>query len=277
MTFWRSKSNSAQVDLANMSDPEIASHVISELKMVFEKSPPTLGVVGVSGTGKSSTLNAMFGTDFAVSGSKRGTTEVSSKDVELIGQRGPTKDDHILLRVFDAPGLGEDIRKDDEYITMYRETLPKCDAILWVMTARNRAIALDQKYLYEFSDVWDRIVFCINQADLTDPLNWDKALNSPSDGQKENLNIIVEDRQSRLAHVLGRTPSITPYSAANHFGLMNVMEEVSKIVPDNRKWMFESLRKATSRDWLDRVEGLSEDEKRQISGDNRKTSKGYVG
>src|SRR5713226_9254729 len=65
----------------------------------------------------------------------------------------------VMLRVVDAPGLGEDIARDPQYIQMYHEHLPKCDAILWIITARNRALALDQQYLREFAEFHPKMAF----------------------------------------------------------------------------------------------------------------------
>ena len=149
--------NKGKIDPKSMSEAERTKYVIDELEEFANLNPPTIGVIGTSGVGKSSTLNAMFGTNFVVSGNIRGTTEINSKKVELMAKRGPAKDKKITLRVVDAPGLGEDVRKDEEYLSMYSNALPECDVVIWVMTARNRAIALDQTYLKRLDRFWPKL------------------------------------------------------------------------------------------------------------------------
>ncbi|NWN33694.1 GTP-binding protein, partial [Klebsiella michiganensis] len=82
--------------------------------------------------------------------------------------------------------------------------LPKCDVALWIVAARNRALALDQMYLKRLEPYLDKIVFAISQVDLVDPLDWNQHDNLPSDTQKEHIDKIVRDRSSKLADAFGR-------------------------------------------------------------------------
>ena len=61
---------------------------------------------------------------------RRGTTTANRKRFDLkIG---------IGLDIIDLPGLGDDIRKDKEFEAFYRQILPQCDIILYVLKADNR-------------------------------------------------------------------------------------------------------------------------------------------
>jgi uncharacterized protein len=204
--------------------------------------PPTIGLVGVSGTGKSSTINAMFNTRLAVSDVVACTKEFLHTDVSLTMQSGPAQSNSAVLRVIDAPGLGEDVRLDPSYLAMYREHLASCDVILWVLTARNRAIALDQQYLTQLSDFVPKMVFGINQIDLIEPLNWDQGLNLPSEEQERNLATIVADRTAKLESVTGHPIRIFPYSAKSKYGLQELFTGIVAAAPQARGWIFGSLK-----------------------------------
>ena len=63
---------------------EIRSAMHSELR----ERPPTIGLVGVSGVGKSSTINSMFKTTLAVSHTVACTKEFKETELSLHMHRG---------------------------------------------------------------------------------------------------------------------------------------------------------------------------------------------
>ncbi|MFC7529807.1 GTPase family protein [Actinoplanes sp. GCM10030250] len=188
-------------------------------------SPPTVGVVGVSGTGKSSTVNALFGTALPVSHTTAGTRGFRSAD--LLAGTTP-------IRVLDAPGLGEDARHDPGYLREYAERLPSCDVILWVLTARNRGLALDQAYLRELAPHRDRLVFGVNQVDLIAPGDWEHGPNLPSEAQEQHLLEILEDRKARLAATLGCARPVVGYSAVRAYRLQELFTALTGACPPGR-------------------------------------------
>ncbi|MDG4765884.1 50S ribosome-binding GTPase [Solwaraspora sp. WMMD406] len=111
------------------------------------RKPPTIGVVGVSGVGKSSTINTMFRTGLPISHTAACTKEFTEVPLRVAPSSGPGAGDQVRLVVVDASGLGEDVRRDPHYLEMYERHLPECDVVLWVTAARNRAVALEQQYL----------------------------------------------------------------------------------------------------------------------------------
>ena len=248
----------AQTDLP--SQQEFLDAVAEE----FAKRPPTIGVIGLSGVGKSSTINAMFGTSLPVSATIRGTTKFISSDIsvdtqELFGGAAPA-----VLRVLDAPGLGEDIELDKKYLDYYRHHLKKCDAVIWVLAARNRALALDQRYLKTLKDRIPNLAVGINQADVISPMNWNDRINMPSPEQRQHLDAIRIDRQGRLSKVLGRRLNVVIYSASRYYGLFDLFNAcVDQAAPD-RRWMFEIIRKFSPDDWLERASALSDEEREKI-------------
>jgi hypothetical protein len=60
------------------------------------------------------------------------TKEFWALKLDMRMNQGPAEGQSVNLVVHDAPGLGEDLAKDEEYLSMYREKLPSCDIILWI-------------------------------------------------------------------------------------------------------------------------------------------------
>lgn len=230
----------------------------------FQSTPPTIAVIGVSGVGKSSTLNSMFRTKLEVSATMRCTTEFSDHLVGATINTGPKKGTKVALRVIDAPGLGEDIKQDGKYLDMYYDNLPKCDVILWILSARNRAVALDQQYLLRLKDFHDRMIFGINQIDLVEPLNWDHDRNMPSKAQQKNIAEIITDRKDRLEDALGKKIQITDYTAKQYYRLIDLFNMMMDAVPKDRSWLFQLVKGFSREDWLNKVQGLTEEEKKKL-------------
>lgn len=145
---------------------------------------------------------------------------------------------------------GEDVRKDPEYIEMYRKTLPECDVILWVMSARNRAVALDQTYLATFKALQPRIVFGLSQVDLVEPLNWKPHLPIPSVEQEKYIAEIVSDRARRLGAVIGRDVTVIPYSNHKGFNLEQLFAALIGHVQGDRAWIFAGLKNFSYKQFL---------------------------
>lgn len=215
-----------------------------------EHRPPTIGVIGVSGVGKSSTINAMFKTHLKISHTIAGTKEFGATDLSLQFTSGKAKGGEVNLRVVDAPGLGEDRQLDPAYIQMYKENLPACDVILWVMSARNRAVALDQIYLEELKEFTERLVFGINQVDLVYPVDWHPASPIPSVQMEGNINEILKDRSKKIQSTLNQPIRIIPYSAEKGYNLEQLFKLLIDSIPPERKWLFTSLKNFSFKDFV---------------------------
>lgn len=219
------------------------------LKEVFSK-PPTIGVIGVSGVGKSSTLNSLFKTNLATSDTIACTKEFRIESLSMSFKRGNAKDEELSLIVIDAPGLGEDIDNDPRYLEMYKTNLVQCDVILWIMTGRNRAVALDQMYLQQLSDFYSKIVFGINQVELVEPQAWNLKINLPTKQQLKNIEIIENDRREKLRKIMGKEINICSYSAKTKYNLEELFGLIIDNCPINRKWIFDGLKNFHYTDFL---------------------------
>ncbi len=216
----------------------------------IDRKPLSIGVVGVSGVGKSSTINTMFRTDLPISHTVACTKEFRAIPMSVAVTGGPASGSSTKLVIHDAPGLGEDTGRDPRYLAMYQENLSECDIILWVMTARNRAIALDQQYLKQLMDFQRRIVFGISQVDLVEPRNWNPRLPIPSVEQEANITEIVADRGARLSDTLGRKVEVIPYSNYMGYNLEWLFTSLIESCTTGRKWLYQGLKNFKLEDWI---------------------------
>jgi len=243
----------------------VLAAIVEATEDEFARNPPTIGVIGLSGVGKSSTINAMFGTSRQVSATVRGTSRFSSSTFEVVSHRMEGATLKCAFKVVDAPGLGEDMKLDANYLERYREHLPKCDIALWVLAARNRALALDQQYLERLSKVLPRLVIGINQADLVDPLDWNDGINMPSKRQMEAIAVIEKDRREKLSRFADGECTVVTYSALKYYNLQALFAACVRSAPEKRRWMFELIKSFTTRDWLNRAKGLSEAQRASLA------------
>lgn len=232
-----------------LTPEEVASIKAAIAKEVSER-PPTIGVVGVSGVGKSSTINTLFKTELPISDTVACTKEFTATDLGVVLNSGHAKNLSVALRIVDAPGLGEDLERDPSYLNMYREHLPQCDAVLWIIAARNRAVALDQYYLEKLQDLHENMIFGVNQVDLVEPLNWNSKINLPSKEQLVKIDQIVADRSAKLTRVLGKKLPIVAYSAKAKYNLEDLFGTILESCSARRRWIFDGLKGFKYTDFL---------------------------
>lgn len=150
--------------------------------------PFKVAVIGQSGVGKSSTLNAVFGLNLPTSDIEEGTTEIIEKVFPMR--------DGFNLSIYDMPGLLQNRKRDKVYEEMYKEILPQCDVIVYIIKANTRNIGDDCRILKDVvlpicnqSSIKDNLIIAVNKVDTIgqtidpdDPeLLWDPFENKPSE------------------------------------------------------------------------------------------------
>src|SRR4051794_1312527 len=111
-------------------DPEETKAAVKAVQELLEEEaarPLVVSVMGQTGVGKSSLVNALFGTDL-MTGAVKPTTK---QPQEIVTE---TELGHRLV-FWDLPGLGEGGPVDDAYIDIYRRTLRDSDIAIWALHA----------------------------------------------------------------------------------------------------------------------------------------------
>lgn len=148
----------------------------NQLKHLINYSP-TIGLMGKTGSGKSSLINALFQSALSSISNVSGCTRQAQRF-------SMTMNNHTLTFV-DLPGVGESLERDKEYHQLYRNLLPELDLIIWVLKADDRAWSSDEqcyRFLTEQCDYQPkRFLFVLNQADKIEPCRqWDEQQHQPS-------------------------------------------------------------------------------------------------
>lgn len=160
----------------------------SELNKLINYSP-TIGLMGKSGVGKSSLCNALFQAELAPVSDVEGCTRQADQFVlDVEGHQ---------ITFIDLPGIGEDVKHDEEYYQLYVDILPKLDLVLWILKADDRAWAAEEQCYNHLIDYYsyprNSFLFILNQADKIEPYReWLTEQNEPSQKQQNNLQLKID-------------------------------------------------------------------------------------
>jgi predicted GTPase len=209
--------------------------------------PPRIAVVGETGVGKSSTLNAMFNAGLQIDHVRACTKEAAELEIdisELEGAKGS-----IIL--YDMPGLGEDIHADEVHKITYHRVLKECDVALWVLDGHSRLFTHTQLALRDVVGVamgdLARLVIGINKIDIIKPGTWNEKYNVPSAEQEDSIKVKVEDVMAKIGKICHMmTDRIIPYSASRWYRLEDLFGAMLDACPDERAWVLYSRGKLAS-------------------------------
>lgn len=142
--------------------------------MAAQKNKPfVVSIMGQTGVGKTSLLNALFNTKLKVD-AVRPTTKVMQR-VEVKTTKG-----HKII-FCDMPGIGESGEVDSAYMSDYRQQLLESDVVLWAIHADNRSTAFDVQAIAHLlegmepeqrSDLMSKMTFVLTKADLLMQSPW---------------------------------------------------------------------------------------------------------
>ncbi|MFD5142312.1 GTPase family protein [Streptomyces sp. NPDC058401] len=201
--------------------------------------PPRLVLIGESGVGKSTTVNALFNAGQPVGHTRATTDHAYAIQVEEVsGRRG-------MLEVVDMPGIGDDVANYRRYMDLYLRVLPTADAIVWVHPAEDRSVHLVQQALTDLlgqsaPDLSERLVLALNKADEIDPHDWNRSANLPSARQLEALRERAADFTEKIVRILPAWHGgAVTYSARQHYNLTALFKEMMRAVPQERRWVLE--------------------------------------
>ena len=185
---------------------------------------PIIGLMGKTGSGKSSLVNALFESSLSPVSNISGCTRQAQRF-------SMTMNNHTLTFV-DLPGVGESLERDKEYYQLYRNLLPELDLIIWVLKADDRAWSSDEqcyRFLTEQCGYQpSRFLFVLNQADKIEPCRqWDELCHQPSPEQAANLEL---KQQAVITAFKPHHPVIT-VSAVENYQLTELAEQLIQALP----------------------------------------------
>lgn len=140
---------------------------------------PVIGIMGKTGSGKSSLCNALF------AGEVSPVNDVSSCTREPLSFRLQVGE--RFMTIVDLPGVGESGVRDNEYAALYRQQLPRLDPVLWLIKADDRALAVDEHFYREvIGEAYrHKVLFVISQSDKVEPTSGGEKLSTE---QKQNIS-----------------------------------------------------------------------------------------
>lgn len=159
----------------NLDDPRLRQ-LFDEVKRIRDKerfAPLVVSIMGQTGVGKSSLLNALFKTQL-----KTDPIRPCTKEIERVVVKG--KSGHELW-FYDLPGIGESDKADTKYLSTYKQMLADSDIVLWAIHADNRSVTFDLDALgrlFESEDksyqiqLMSRLTFVLTKVDLITPSPW---------------------------------------------------------------------------------------------------------
>lgn len=199
--------------------------------------PLDIMVVGVTGAGKSTTLNAFFQKDIAKVG-EGVDPETMNLDKYLLND---------LIRIWDTPGLGDGIKNDKIHIQKITDLLYKTytlnnhkygfiDLVLVIIEGANRDMGTTYMLLNEVvipNIQKERILVIINQADVAmKGRHWNTITNTPDQILLNFLNEQAISVQKRIREATGIN-ILRPvyYSAKYGYNVKEVLDFIIDNIP----------------------------------------------
>lgn len=203
--------------------------------------PLDVMVTGVTGAGKSSTLNAVFEKEVAAVGygAAPQTTETESY---LLND---------YFRLWDTPGLGDGVERDKIHTRKIIDLLYKdymmdsghygfIDMALVLIEGSNRDMGTTYRLLNEIitpNFPVDRVLIAINQADAAmKGRHWDERNNRPDPVLQDYLEAQAESVRKRVKEATGvDVGRPVYYSAEKNYHMEELMDSVIDRIPIQRR------------------------------------------
>jgi predicted GTPase len=231
-------------DSSRLVDTAYASYRVTEIKDKIQYYPMDIMLVGATGVGKSTTLNALLGTNKAKVGV--GVDPETKKIIKCILNQ--------YIRLCDTPGLGDNPEDDGIYkiriVNLLREKYLADDktkrALIDLVLILVDASTRDMGTLYDllesiFNNIdANRVLVVVNQADMAmSGRHWKDG--KPDEKLEDFLERQALSVQRRIKQTIGKNiKKPLYYSASNKFNLYSLLDYVI----DNFKW---KPRKVTDR------------------------------
>ncbi|EKN4880115.1 TPA: GTPase family protein [Yersinia enterocolitica] len=198
--------------------PEWATErIIQQINMITNYEP-AIGIMGKTGAGKSSLCNALFVGEVSPVSDVAACTREPLRFRLQVGER--------YMTLVDLPGVGESGVRDNEYIALYRDQLPRLDLVLWLIKADDRALVTDEHFYQQvIGEAYrHKVLFVISQSDKAEPGSGGDKLSTE---QKQNIS-----RKICLLHELFQpVHPVCAISVRLQWGVRVMAEQMIKCLP----------------------------------------------
>jgi uncharacterized protein len=162
--------------MADSPSPSLSVQLMRRVRSILNREkyvPLKVSIMGQTGVGKSSLINALFNANLDTDPVRPASREITLTRIQ--SQVGGE------LLFYDLPGLGESKRNDSQYIEQYKQMLLESDIVLWAIHADSRSFTFDFEALQTILDVAkeevkrrlvNKITFVLTKADMLTPSPW---------------------------------------------------------------------------------------------------------
>ncbi|MBZ7326980.1 GTPase family protein [Klebsiella variicola] len=198
--------------------PEWACARVMQQIQQLTQYEPVIGIMGKTGSGKSSLCNALFAGKISPVSDVSACTREPLRFRLQVGER--------FMTIVDLPGVGESESRDAEYSAMYRQQLTDLDLVLWLIKADDRALKVDEHFYREvIGEAYrHKVLFVISQSDKVEPTCGGENLSTE---QKQNIS-----RKICLLHELFQPVNpVCAVSVRFQWGLRVMAERMIRCLP----------------------------------------------
>lgn len=187
--------------------------------------------IGRTGNGKTSLINALFGTAFPTNAHVSSTKEMYTSTIMCDCEHSNIE----AYTAIDTPGIGE-FSNNDKYFRYYEHAASVADCVVLVMTL-DRTDAPAQRLVLSLKDILSqrkrKYVIAINHIDsrvVTDNANtnepWDNEVNSPTEQCLKNIKERADILKSKFDGKFPDDFEIIPVCALRKYGIENLKQTI---------------------------------------------------
>ena len=189
-----------------------------------------IGILGMTGAGKSSLCNALMGAEVV----EVGMVDVCTRNPQEIPL---AKKEHASITLVDFPGMGVSIDwTEKDLFELYKDSLRYLDLILWVLKGDDRAYYDKNLSIYrELFRHTERqgtlpLIFVISQVDKIEPTKqWNTEKMEPGVEQRKNIELKLKSVQQQFN--LSRT-QLCAVSSHEGYGLVELIYKILTNLPN---------------------------------------------